>query len=174
MILKNKYINVFVSTLIIVLFFTTCKKYPENTLWFKNPEKLTPFSGRITVYKVNGVDSLDALNKYINRNALIIKNVREFDFLESYSKRENSVSIVTDNTFIIPLEYQFVEKKKKIIINCGLGKSQLPPPNDGPLITKNIFVEDGLIWDIVRLSKKGPFKIKTKQNGYLYEIEISQ
>jgi hypothetical protein len=46
------------------LLFMTCKKYPENTVWFKNPTDIPVINGHITAYVVNGIDSLDLLNSY--------------------------------------------------------------------------------------------------------------
>lgn len=61
--MNSKLFISFVSLVLIVL-FSTCKKYPENNLWFKNPRKFSIIGGYITAYKVNGIDSLSYLNKY--------------------------------------------------------------------------------------------------------------
>lgn len=164
---------------VILLFFTTCKKYKENILWFTNPDKLTPFNGHIIKYTVNGEDSLDAFNKYIRRNTGVITNLQNFEFTESdlYVKNSNSSHIIMDpnnGSQTLDLEYRFSNKYKKVVIYCSLGKSTLSAPNDGSLLSKNIFIERGLVWDIVRLSNKGSFKIKTNYNGDIYEIEISK
>ena len=47
-------------------FFSTCKKYPENNLWFKNPKRIAIINGYIYEYKVNHIDSLNGLNRYTN------------------------------------------------------------------------------------------------------------
>ena len=60
----KRYIKITLISLCFSIVFTTCKKYEENNLWFKNPYKICPVNGYITEYKVNGDDSLLALNKY--------------------------------------------------------------------------------------------------------------
>ncbi len=49
---------------VIVVFgfiFNSCKKYPENRLWFRKPEN-TFRGGRITAFTVDGDDSLTLVN----------------------------------------------------------------------------------------------------------------
>ena len=59
-----KFFNYFFIPAFALILFTTCKKYPENTLWFKNPKKLTFVCGKMTAYIVNGIDSLPYLDAY--------------------------------------------------------------------------------------------------------------
>ncbi len=59
---------------------TTCKKYPENRLWFKNPERIYPFQGNLTKYTVNGIDSLDLLNAYWGNQFGLVKDIRQIKF----------------------------------------------------------------------------------------------
>ncbi len=160
-----------------LLLFATCKKYDENYLWFKNPDKLTPFSGYITAYTINGNDSLEAMNKYIVRAPQISnpKNLNNFEFINSSEKNQkNKVRIVTDNSETIDFDYAFSDKKKSVVINCGLGViDQHLPVFKSTIMTKNIFIESGLKWHIVRLTKKGKFKIKTTYQGNTYEIAFN-
>jgi hypothetical protein len=175
--LSNKLILLFI-TIWVFLFFTTCKKYPKNKLWFTNPDKLTPFNGHITKYMINGRDSLDAFNKYINRNTGVVKNIQDFEFTEDhlYSSSNTSHIVIDPNngSQVLDLEYSFSKKYKYMEIYCNKGKSSLNPPNDGSLLSKDIFIERGLSWEIIHLSEKGPLKIKTIYNGNTYEIEISK
>ncbi|MGZ4038593.1 MAG: hypothetical protein ACXVPQ_12240, partial [Bacteroidia bacterium] len=47
----------------IALVFFGCKKYPENTLWFKSPEKVFK-GGHITVYTVDGIDKMPDIRSW--------------------------------------------------------------------------------------------------------------
>lgn len=61
-----KYFSILLAAL---LFFTTCKKYPKNNLWMRNPTKIIARGGikttqgtntwRLVCYIVNGVDLTD-------------------------------------------------------------------------------------------------------------------
>jgi hypothetical protein len=57
--MKFFFANIFLIIIVVfsALLFTTCKKYDENTLWFKKPEKAFA-GGYLTSFNVNGVDSL--------------------------------------------------------------------------------------------------------------------
>ena len=62
--MKTKALLTSLTVIAIISLFTTCKKYPENTIWFKNPTDIPVINGHITAYVVNGIDSLDLLNLY--------------------------------------------------------------------------------------------------------------
>ncbi len=160
-----------------ILLFTTCKKYPENRLWFVNPEKLQPFEGYIKSYKVNGSDGLEDLNNF--RNKKLIKRVEDFEFLERENSSDchhcdNTGEIVTDGSLTIRFNYVLLNKKKQLQIYSDLGDMPTIPPSNETLMTKNIFVESGLVWDIIKLTRKGRLKIKTVHQGNTYEIEIGK
>ncbi len=78
--MKLKY---YIFFIVIAVCFSECKKYPENTLWFKDPEKTYPLQGYITKYQVNGIDSLDLLNNYFGKypkNGGMIRDIRKAEF----------------------------------------------------------------------------------------------
>lgn len=44
--------------ILIAFLFYSCKKYPENNLWFKSPKKIIEGVWYLESYKVNGTDSV--------------------------------------------------------------------------------------------------------------------
>ena len=46
--MKTKVILTSLALIAILSLFTTCKKYPENTVWFKNPTDIPVINGHIT------------------------------------------------------------------------------------------------------------------------------
>lgn len=153
-----------IITSVIVLFFSTCKKYPENTLWFKNPDKLHPFIGSITKYNVNGIDSLDLMNIYfVEKPYFFEKSIRKCNFY-THKDTEFYTLFVYPDALSVVVKYDLVKKNKKMIVSLG---------QDTTIFKKNIFISDATEWDIIRLNRKGPLKLKTTlDNGNTYEIEI--
>jgi len=146
-----------------------CKKYPENNLWFKNPEKLLPFfDTHLTKYQVNGIDSLSLLNKYFGHAPDLVNDIDEVEFItKRYSKNlhYHYLRFTEDESRMIPFSYSFSADKKFIKIVSVV--------EDTAIFQKNLFIDGSISWEIVRLSRKGPFKIKSKlANGNQYEIEI--
>lgn len=97
-------IKTFVIICACCLFFTTCKKYPENTLWFKDPVKLINNSWVLEKFTVNGFDSTG------------------FDDLKMY--REKSFTFEEDDV-IFSEQYQGAWKlvNKKKYLEVGLYRS---------------------------------------------------
>lgn len=153
------------------IIFCGCKKYkyPEST--FKGdptkPENC-PFHGKITAYKVNGIDSLNLLDKYIdsvqNTSNHIHISACEF-FKEMPHAGQLDVSYGWGVGDMAVIDYKFSKDCKQIKIDFGNGRH---------LIKKNLFIGADISWDIVRLSPDdNPFKLKTTlQNGNVYEIQI--
>lgn len=147
----------------------SCKKYPENTIWIKNPKHIPVINGYITEYKVNGIDSLDLLNIYY---APVIQNsyppytntqrdIRKEHF-QACCQEYNHLDINTD--LYEHLGYKLSENKKTVNIG-GLV--------DTLYFKKQLFLDKSgdLAWTIQYLDKKGKkSKIKTTYNGNTYEI----
>lgn len=154
----------------LVFTLSTCKKYPENRLWFKNPTKIYPFVGHITKYEVNGIDSLELLNFYYKKITC-----PDIDIKKAYFSTTGAPSNIA-TTFTFPssingcssnsyLNYTFSNDKKSLNIYYSPDKS---------LSNRNIFIEDNLKWQIIKLTKKRELKIKTiLNNGNTYEIQIN-
>jgi hypothetical protein len=103
---------------IIFLFvgLVSCKKYPENTLWFKNPEKLLPFfDTHLTKYSVNGIDSLDLLNNYFGNQQGLEKDIRKALFKTlRYSSHNDYFIFFEPSSYNMQFSYEFFAKNKKI------------------------------------------------------------
>jgi hypothetical protein len=161
--MNKLFISAFLLVLIAIIF--GCKKYPENNLWFKNPEKLMPFfDTHLTKYQVNDIDSLDLLNKYFGNRQGILKDIRLAEFKTVRNNSYNDYLILFKPSLSIPFTYEFTSKKKKIRFNINA---------DTSIFKKNIFMSNNIEWSILRLARKGSFKIETRlSNGNHYEIEI--
>ncbi len=157
--------NIFLVLLLFTL--STCKKYPENTLWFKNPEKLYPFYGHLTTYKVNDIDSLDLLNNYYGSKSILQKNIRDAMFATFVEHGRVTCELIYGSSYGSSygvIYYKFTTNKKQI--NIAL-------TNDTTIYNKNIFIDGEVKWDIIRLSRNGHFSLKTTlNNGNKYEIQI--
>jgi hypothetical protein len=153
------------SFALLLVAFLGCKKYPENNLWLKKPEKLLPFfDTHLTKYRVNGVDSLDLLNSYFQDRQGLVKDIRKALFKTERYSSYNRNSIIFESSMSIPFLFEFTSKKKKIRFDLS---------SDPTIFNKNIFIDKNTEWTILRLARTGPFKIETKlENGNHYEIEI--
>ncbi len=168
--MKLKALLISFVILAIVGLFTACKKYPENTVWFKNPTDIPVINGHITAYVVNGIDSLDLLNLYY---APVMPNtvypygnpVRDVK-AEKFGARHNSGQYwdVSCDLFDFNLTYKWNDDKKSIHIG---GVPLQYYYNKQLFITGN----GDINWQIVYLDKNGKkSKIKTTYNDVIYEI----
>lgn len=157
--------------LLAFIFGFSCKKYPENTLWFKSPKRLSFICGKITSYKVNGIDSLQFLDSYYSPG---ISKISEGN-IDCYATC-NSCKGMHDFAYATELNIGF-----RTIYNgtCEYGNRyktvKIYSKPDTSYYKKNIFVESGLDWDIIYLSKKdNKRKMKTTlSNGNTYEIQFN-
>jgi hypothetical protein len=148
----------------ILITLSTCKKYPDNTLWFKNPKKVSPFYGYLKKYTVNGIDSLDLLNNYFGHAfGLVVKDIRRarFDTEKHRSGWLEAKWIVSG--FTLPVGFDYLRKNCYVHLSCGA---------DTSIFKKILFISPDIEWQILQLGKD-PFKAKTTlENGNTYEIEI--
>lgn len=139
-----------------------CKKYPENTLWFKNPKKIYPLQGYITKYEVDGVDSLDHLSKFYGTLQGLPNDIRQSRFVTTGEGKDLDVVFVHGNSGASSsVSFEFSKNKKKIYMSL---------PSDLDTYTYDFFFRKE--WDILYLDKKGKFRIKTQYNNKTYLIEI--
>ncbi len=166
-------ILLFKIALALILFFgfITCKKYPENTLWFKNPYKIQLITGYISSYRVNGIDSLETLNLHYKP---VIPNT-------SYPYSQTDRNIIKEGIWTRSLN----KITSNIVTNLGKGLVKWNTNKKSVYITftpdtmyykKNIFVtKERLSWDILYLGKNGAkTKIKTTYNNNTYEITFEK
>jgi hypothetical protein len=146
------------------ILFVSCKKYPEDILWFRNPEKQPVLIGYLTKYQVNGIDSLDLLNYYLQAVPHFSNmNIREcrFDQVINHGKISGEWTL---GPLCSPSTFQeFKDKGKKIRISYAL---------DG-CIGRNIFLNQD--WTILNFptKRKPGLKLKCIVNGNTYEIQIT-
>jgi hypothetical protein len=152
----------YILLLSIIVTLSTCKKYPENTLWFKNPKKISPFYGHLKKYTVNGIDSLDLLNNYFGNQMGIVKDIRQARF-DSYLEHGGyDCVLIVGGGASLSAGFKYYNNKNYINLFCG---------GDTSIFRKNLFLGEAL-WKILRLSKNAFKATTTLNNGNKYEIEI--
>lgn len=157
MLKAGKYLIVF----LIAAVLTGCKKYPENTIYSNHPEKYFK-GGKITSYKVNGVDRMQYyrdLYKNFPYNYVGSSIPDIFDLPFTYdSGTENFKSDYGEGSI------KFSETKREVEIRFK--------PINWNYGAENIFVHD-LSWKIMKLNKSGQMKLQAKYDFKLYEIEFN-
>ncbi len=156
-----KFFKTYLFIFIIGILFFGCKKYPENKLWFKNPEKVFK-GGKITSFTMNGVDRM---SYYRN----LYKN---FPY-NLYGKQ-------IEDVFEIPFEYSSGDKEIKTEYGEG-GFSFSETKREIEITFKPVNFESGaesifvdrLSWKIMKLTKDGVLKIQAKHEFKLYEIQFN-
>ena len=152
--MKKRKIDFLIYAIIILVSinFMSCKKYPENNLWFKNPKKMSPVHGYIKAYTVNGIDSLDLLNVYYEPTIKhgygpynkAIKDVKQ-EYFDVRSSKKGIANINCDLfSGYIGVITTWSSNKKSINIRSGI---------DLEYYKRNIFLVSGLNWDVVYLDK---------------------
>ncbi len=169
-----KYLIPLTFLISLVLTLSTCKKYPENTLWFKRVKKIKFFDNvRITSFTVNGVDSLSALNKYFG-SKIVQKDITSTYIMESYDENYGgNVPVFTipnggNGTYHVKFFYDYSKNKKKLDIFYDLGIN-----NDTTIFARSLFVNEITTWDIIKFEPKGTRKLKTNINSNIYEIQFN-
>lgn len=151
----------FIYCVLILLSFNSCKKYPENTLWFKKPEKVFK-GGKITSYTMNGQDRMPY---YRNLYAVFPYNYfgnsipdvfdMSFDYNSSTGSFGNELG---DGTF------KFSKTKREVEIYFS--------PLNEVYGAENIFIHH-LSWKILKLTKTGQLKIAADYDFKRYEIQFN-
>jgi hypothetical protein len=153
---------------LLALFITACKKYPENNVWFSNPEKRAVLNGYLQMYEVNGIDSLELLNNYfpVPGNPGLIRDIKECEFVQTEERSGLSSYWLLGGSCILVTGQTFTKKGKKIKIFCEYSTL---------CFRKNIFINPDIEWTILYFpdKKKPIIKIKTTlENGNTYKIQI--
>ena len=165
---RKIYFLIYAIIILVSINFMSCKKYPENNLWFKNPKKMSPVHGYIKAYTVNGIDSLDLLNVYYEPTIQhgygpynkAIKDVKQ-ELFNISSIKKGKADVNCDLFYNQHLSSTWSSNGKSINIRSGV---------DIEYYKRNIFIISGLNWDVVYLDKNMKSKIRTINNGNVYEI----
>ena len=164
-----KYNSTKIFLFFLVLLLTHCNKvkYPENSSKINHPEKLDLMRGFITAYNVNGIDSLDLLNKYSIADSSVGIKIQNIDF-DTYDVRQRNI---VANTNFGCITYSWNSGYKYLYV------VYTPFPLDN-VIKRNIFIINGTNWEVLKLIKSKTtvnhqLKIKAEINGNVYEIQFN-
>lgn len=146
---------------ILLILIFGCKKYPEDTVWFKDPQKLFK-GGKITSFTMSSIDQMQPIrdlyaNFPYNYYGTPVPDVFQLPF--TYD--ENSQTISTDYGTGV---FKFSKNKKEIEINFI--------PKNSDVGAQNIFIQD-LNWKILKLTTSGQLKIQADCNLRVYEIQFN-
>lgn len=166
-----KKFTIIVTSIVLSLFFTTCKKYPDGGNNFRAYQKILGYY-RLALYEVNGIDSTNLIN--YNNN----EDYKEIWIRESDVKTNSGFNI----TALKPgLSFGgatiFEDKKKKILVHPsykGFGNSCSANQSFFPKCCRLIFYPEGqnTYWVIEKLTRKelvlscqltNAYKIKLKK-----------
>lgn len=169
----NKFKVVYYLTLsfCFILALSTCKKYPENDLWFKAPGKAIDGSWQLELFEIDGNDSL-------NNNIKIISNSKVKFSLLSKSKLINNVSghIRVEDDYHFGGSWKLINNKKYIQIYFTSDYEGSTNLVSCPCYNfNNIFAayKTSINWKIEKLTKN-QFWITTNYNGLNYEIHFKK
>lgn len=145
----------------ILICLSACKKFPENSLWFKQPAKVFK-GGYITSFTMNGIDIMPYYkNLYkvfpYNYYGKSIENVFDVQFQYTSSNRDLD-SDIGNGSLIFSKTQREVEISFKPL-NWEYG-------------AENIFLAN-LSWKILKLTKSGQMKIQADYNYKKYEIQFN-
>lgn len=145
------------------LLFNSCKKYPENNLWLKNPNKVLERGASIPwlleYYSVNDIDST---------NNSFLSVFKELGVV--VGDKNSSYGFYCDG--IIQGGYSLKDRKKSIQFFYGdfnFHTNSIANPNYQN--QRNIFLDDELHWEINKLTKQ-QFWIIGTFNNVKYEIHF--
>lgn len=157
-----KLLKIYLLAFCLGILFLGCKKYPENKLWFKNPEKVFK-GGKITAYTVNGIDKMP-----------YFRNLYYYYPYNYFGKK-------IDDVFELPIEYS--SSSGEIKTEYGKGSLRFSKtkreieisftPTNQDNGAENIFVNRGASWKIMKLTKEGVLRIKAQYNFITYEIQFN-
>ena len=133
----------------VVLFLTTCKKYPENNLWFRTPTNAIMQLWKLDQFVVDGVDSTNFDDVRMYREEGITFRDESYHFKEQYEGI-----------------WKFADKKKKSVM-FEEHFSGLPISYPAQ---KNIF-RDIQTWTIEKLTDK-QFWVSVTNGGIKYQIRF--
>lgn len=170
--MKRYPVQYFLLAFIGLLCFTTCKKYPENTLWFKSASKTINADWDLVLFEINGIDSLNNNVKEVSS-----KKVR-FTLADGNNlfveHRGGKIEIKGNSNF--SGFWTLSKNKKEIEIRFNYDLENYT--NQYSCICynfQNLFAvyNEKLSWQIQKLSKS-EFWISTNYNGLKYELHFKK
>jgi hypothetical protein len=138
----------FIVLFSVVIAFFSCKKYPENNLWFKAPNNAIIGQWYLEQFTVNGVDStnFDDVKLYVEKG--IDFHDEDMTFTEQYEG-----------------DWKLSKKKKDITMN-----SMVTGPTLFYVAQKNLF-RDNQSWKIEKLTKSA-FWLSVTNGSSSYVVKL--
>ncbi len=139
---------------VVTIFCFSCRKYPENKLWFKKPEKVFK-EGRLTKFTVDDIDSIPRLNSSWGYDLTA----------ESFklNKLEKSPSYELTGSFRGEIEFA---NNNKIVEFTPQPKTSNIFPNYNPFSNNSM-------WEIIKCTNKGVLKLQRAVNGKIYKLQFN-
>ncbi len=151
-----------------VLFFTTCKKYPENDHVYLSSIKhrLDKHEWYFSKLLVDGNDStITHLNHYTTSYSTETRDlhfgIKTFPFNSSGSTLVFYIPVLTNGPYSI--QFSLRNKKKNVFLG-----THIPPTGT----FKNFFIENDIEWEIKKLTKT-EFIIEKTYNNTRYRLEFT-
>lgn len=159
--MKTKALLTSLLIITIISLFTTCKKYPENTLWFKTPGSAYTY-GNLRAFTVDGVDSMPMWDNIfstpqINTHSTVTKGTDIILHQESPGQLSSQLGSGS---------WHFFNNKKYLYIYFKMYSDYMPAP------TYNLFYTNEGNWKILKLTKDGDLRIQRTYNNKVYEMEF--
>ena len=143
-----------IALCIVTTFIIGCKKYPENRLWFKKPEKVFK-EGRLTSYTVDNVDSIPLLNSTWGYD-LTAENFK-------LTKADKSPHYNLTGAFLGEMEFANDNKRVEFTPRSKLNTF---PPTYYPFSSSPL-------WDMIKCTNKGVLKLQRTINGKTYKLQFN-
>ena len=160
--------------ILLVFALSTCKKYPENTLWSLSPEGAFK-GGYITAYTVDGADSIPMWNTIYNTSPYNGFTPPSpvgllYDFKTFLWKVPHEKTLTSEIGYG---EFHFYANKKYIYIYFKMDLFYTSSPWNNPPPQYNIFYTAEGNWKILKLTKSGTLRIQRIYNNKVYEIQFN-
>jgi hypothetical protein len=169
--MKTKAILTSIIVVAIISLLTTCKKYPENTIWFKSPESAIRANAlNLKGFTVDGVDSLPMFDAIFNNPPYggLPTPTAFIDVTKLIWYLPNRGGVSEINTNWGSGEYHFFNHNKELYIFYNNDDT----PSGSPVF--NFFYTRESNWKILKLTKQGELKIQRTYNNKVYEMHFNK
>ena len=160
-----------VIVLLIIVISARCKKYPENNLWFKSPEKAFT-NGNLKSFTVNGVDSMPMWDAIYNDPTT--NNNGYCSLLKATDLILRTENLGSDgwglDSQIGGGSWHFYSNKKYLYIYFKMDFKEYCLPPVSPKY--NLFLTTEGNWKVLKLTENGTLKIQRTYNDKVYEMEF--
>ena len=161
-----KKIKILVCCLITILFFTTCKKYPDGPV-FSLRTVLNRLAGTYELDKfiVNDIDSTNLVPP-CNQRTTLEHTTSDGRYYFKFDRHANIYGLDANGAYFLSSD------KKNIAISYNNGNNYNPPFTQGRNILYPVKQSNGE-WQIRRLTNK-EFWIKAEFSGLTFEVHLKK